>query len=429
VRRRMQIGLIILLTLVLAAACASSTIRPSGSPVASPPAGGHLHSVDPAAARAAKTSPEQLRAQFEQLLGQHALLAVRLMRSAVPPAPDFRQAATASLQHNTDALSRIVASTYGRAQGDLFTRLWQRHIADLLAYANAVASHNTSAQQAARAALMTDADTYGSWFAVASKGRVRASAAAAAVRMHVEELMARLDAYAARDYQRAYQIERAAYEHMFTAGVTLARASVPPELAVGLDAPPNKLRSAFAMLLGEHLELIVDAQRATFAGSPEFNAAAAQVNANTTAIAKAMGAIVGPKKAAEFESAWADHVGGLMAYTAAVAGKDKAGQDAAEDRLNSFAVTLAAYFSSVVHNQLDVVPLTAAITTHDRHLIDQVNAYAAKDYAKAEQMQLDGYQQMLAVANTLVDAIQRTVRRGLPAGGSQTGGGATAHRP
>jgi hypothetical protein len=378
---------------------------------------------------AAKTSPEQLRGQFEQLLGQHALLAVRLMRSVVTAAPDFRQAATASLGQNTNALSQLVSSAYGAAQGERFQQLWQRHITDLLAYASGVAGHDAAATQTARAALMADADAYGSWFAQASKGRVRASEAAAGVRMHVEDLMQQLDAYAARDYQRAYQLERAAYEHMFTAGATLARASLPPELAVGLDAPPNKLRSAFAMLLGEHMELIIDAQRATFAGSPQFNAAAAQVNANTTAIAQAMGAIVGAARAAEFQSAWADHVAGLMAYTAAVAGKDQAGKAKAENQLNSFAVTLAAYFSSVVRNQLNVVPLTGAITTHDRHLIDQVNAYAAKDYAKAEQMQLDGYQQMLNIANTLVDAIQRTVKPGLPVGASQTGGGGTARRP
>jgi len=428
VRIRMRIGLVVVATLVLAAAaaCASSTTRRSGSPVASP-AIGH-HSVDLAAAEAARTSPEQLRAQFEQLLGQHALLAVRVMRSVVLPASDFRQAATASLQQNTGALSRIVASGYGRAQADRFTQLWQRHITDLLTYANAVASRNAPAQQTARTALMTDADAYGSWLAAASKGRIRASAAAS-VRMHVDELMQQLDAYAARDYNRAYQIERPAYEHMFTAGATLAKGSLPPELAVGLDAAPSKLRSAFAMLLGEHLELIIDAQRATFAGSPEFNAAGAQINANTTALAQAMGAIVGPPKAAEFQSAWADHVDGLMAYTAAVAGRDAAGEAAAENRLNSFAVTLATYFSKVVRNQLDVVPLTGAITTHDQHLIDQAEAYAAKDYARAQQMELEGYRQMLGVANTLVDAIQRTVKPGLPAGGSQTGGGGTARRP
>ena len=53
---------------------------------------------------------------------------------------------------------------------------------------------------------------------------------------------------------------------MFTAGAALAKASVTPEVAVGLDTPPEQLRSAFSMLLGEHMELIIDTQRATFAG-------------------------------------------------------------------------------------------------------------------------------------------------------------------
>jgi hypothetical protein len=169
-----------------------------------------------------------------------------------------------------------------------------------------VAGNDTSAIQTARAALLADANAYGSWLEGASKGRVRASDAAVGVRMHVEELMSQADAYAARDYAQAYRVERAAYEHMFSAGGGLAKAGVTPEVAVGLDAPPEKLRSAFAMLLGEHMELIVDPQRATFAGAPEFQAAAAQVNANTTALTKAMAGIVGPQKAAEFQRAWAN---------------------------------------------------------------------------------------------------------------------------
>jgi hypothetical protein len=378
--------------------------------------------VTPAAAQA---SPERLRAQFEQLLGQHTLIAVRLMRSVVAAAPD-RQAAIASLQDNTDALSRLVASAYGSAQADRFTQLWQRHIADLLAYANGVASNNASAKQTARDGLLAYCDAYGAWFAQASKGRVRAGDAVSGVRLHVEDLMTQLDAYAARDYDRAYRIEREAYEHMFTAGATLAKASVTPELAVGLDAPPAKLRSAFAMLLGEHMELIVDAQRATFAGSPEFKAAAAQVNANTTALTQALAAIVGPRKAAEFQAAWADHVDGLIAYTAAVAGNDQAGKAAAQKQLENFAISLAVYFSGIVRDQRTFIPLTAAITMHDTHLTNQADAYAAKDYGKAQQLELDGYRQMLGVANTLVDAIQRTVRPGLPVGSAQTGGGGTA---
>jgi hypothetical protein len=424
---RSRTGLIALVIVVVAAAvaCGPGTGgRPGSSSV--PPESDH-HVMRLAAATAAPTSPKQVRAGFEQLLGLHALLAVRQMRSVVAAAPAFSQAAGVSLQQNTDELTRLVGTAYGGAQADRFTKLWQQHLADLVAYAKGVAGHDTSATKTARAALLADANAYGSWLAGASKGRVRASDAAVGVRMHVEELMDQADAYAARDYAQAYRIERAAYEHMFTAGAGLAKASVTPEVAVGLDAPPDKLRSAFAMLLGEHMELIIDAQRATFAGAPQFKAAAAQVNANTAALTRAMGAIVGPAKAAEFQTAWANHVEGLMAYTAAVASNDQAAKTIAKQNLDGFAERLALYFSDVVKNVLAADPLTEAITAHDTHLINHVDAYAAKDYARAQQMELEGYQQMLGVANTLVSAIQRTVKPQLPVGGSKTGGGGTAH--
>jgi hypothetical protein len=424
---RSRTGLVVLAVLLAAAAgCGPGTTGRSGPP-AGPPEN-HHHVMRLVAAGAVPTAPERLRAQFEQLLGLHALLAVRQMRNVAASAPELQGPADASLQANTDALGRLVASAYGSAQADRFTPLWQRHLVHLTSYAKAVAKKDASAKQTARTLLLGDADAYGSWLAQASRGRVRANDAAAGVRMHVEELMAQADAYAAGDYAQADRIERAAYEHMFTAGTALAKASLTPEVAVGLDAPPEKLRSAFAMLLGEHLELIVDAQRATFAGSPQFQAAAAQVNANTTALTKAMAALVGPTKAAEFERAWANHVEGLMAYTAAVAGNDQNAKAAATQNLDGFAERLALYFSGIVRNVLAADPLTRAITAHDQHLIDHVDAYAAKRYDQAQQMELEGYQQMLEVANTLVSAIQRTVKPQLPVGGSKTGGGGMACR-
>jgi hypothetical protein len=421
---RSRTGLIALGAFVLTAAvaCGPGTTDRSDSSAAAPPPVGQ-QAVRPAAATAAQASPRQVRARFEQLLGLHALLAVRQMRSVVAGAPELQRATQASLQANTDALGGLVASAYGGTPADRFTPLWQRHLADLVAYAKAVAGSDASAKQTARTLLLADADAYGSWQAEASKGRVQTSDAAAGVRMHVEELMAQTDAYAARDYARAYRIERAAYEHMFTAGAAVAKAGVTPEIAVGLDAPPEKLRSAFAMLLGEHLELIVDAQRATFVGAQEFQAAAAQVNANTTALTKALAGIVGPAKAAEFQTAWANHVEGLMAHSAAVAANDQAGKAAAKQNLDGFAERLALFFSEVVRNVLATDPLTDAITAHDAHLMDHVDAYAAKDYTRAQELELEGYQQMLGVADTLVSAIQRTVKPQLPVGGSKTGGG------
>jgi hypothetical protein len=426
----MRAGPTVLVAFVLAAAagCSSGSSSSSNTAARSAPtttAAASHHATAPAAAP--KASPKQLRAKFEQLLGQHALLAVRSMRSVVSSPAELQQAAAAAIQENTDELSRLVASAYGGAQSDRFMRLWQKHVADLVAYAKGAGGNDAAAKQAARAALAADGEAYGAWLATASKGRVSKGDAAAGVRMHVEDLMKQVDAYAARDYARAYRIEREAYEHMFTAGGALAKGSLTPELAVGFDAPPEKLRSAFAMLLGEHMELVIDAQRATFAGAPEFQAAAAQINANTAMITKAMGTIVGARKAKEFQSAWAHHVEGLMDHSAAVAGEDEAAEAAAEKDLDGGANRLALFFSDIVQNELPVEPLTAAITMHDTHLIDHVDAFAAQDYGRAQQLEREGYEQMLSVANTLVGAIQKTVRPGLPVGGSQTGAGGTAH--
>jgi hypothetical protein len=418
-------GLVILISLVLAtaAACSRDGAGHAAAPATPSTAGHHAATATTTAA-----SPP-VQAQFEQLLGRHALIAVRLMRGVVSTAPDFERAVSGSMQENTDALSQLVASAYGDAQGDSFKALWQRHLAGLVSYANAVAGGDEAARKSAGDALIAGCGTYGSWLAGATRGRTPAGDATGEMRRHVEDLTTQLDAYAAHDYDRAYRIEREAYEHMFMAGAALARASVPPAEARRLNSPPEQLRSAFAMLLGEHMELVIGAQRATFARSPEFDAAAGQINANTTAMTKAMGAIVGPAKAAEFQSGWAGHVEALIAYAAAAAAGDEAAKAAAVKRLDAVALGLAKYLSAIVQNRLRLGLLTGAITEHDRHLLEQVDAYAAKDYATAQRIEADGYQQMRGVADTLVDAIQATVKPGLPVGGSQTGGGGTArHR-
>jgi hypothetical protein len=422
---RVRAGLTALVMVIVAAAVACTSgggggARSTGAVTATT----QHHAAAPIASDA---SVSEVRGRFEQLLGQHALLAVRLTRSEVAKNPDLRKATEAALQANADSLGQLVGVAFDRAQVDRFRQLWDGYLTELTAYATNAATSNAEGSQEARTALLDHCADWGAWLAEASGGRVSAGDAERSAQARVEQLMGQVDAYADRDYDRAYKIERETYQRTFTAGTTLAKASATPKEAAALDAAPEKLRSAFAMLLGEHMELIVDAQRATFAGSPEFEAAAAQLNANTKTLAKAMGAIVGPARAAEFQTAWANHVEGLMAYTAAVAAKDQAGQTVAKENLDGFAARLALYFSDIVRNVLATEPLTDAITAHDAHLINHVDAFAVRDFAKAHQVQGEGYQQMLGVANTLVDAIQKTVQTKQPAGGSQTGGGGAAH--
>jgi hypothetical protein len=414
--------------LAAAAACDSSPPDRARSPTTTQVGGqpaehqaGH-HEVAPG------KTPRALAGQLQQYYAQHTLLAVRQMRSILTATPAYREAADAELEEYTEELAQIVGAKFGDAQGERFERLWKQGIDHFSAYAEAVAGNDAAARQQARSALLADAGAYGDWFAEASKGRVPAGAAATAMRTHVQQLMAQADAYAAHDYDLAYRVERDAYEHMFGAGTGLAKAALPATAAATLDSPVEKLQAAFAMLLGEHMQLIIDTQRATFDGAPQFKAAAAQVNDNSAALTKGMGAIVGPRKAEEFENVWAEHVEGLLDYSTALASNDQAEKTAAREEMRGYGSRLALYLSDIVRNELPLKPLTDALGAHDQHLVDQVEAYAARRYDVAQELELDGYQQMLGVAGTILDAIQRTLRPELPVGGSQTGGGGTANR-
>jgi hypothetical protein len=424
---RVRAGLTALAMGVLVAAAGCTSGRDDGARSGAAGATTTTHHTAAPANLAADASPREVRARFEQLLGQHALLAVRQARSEVAMAPDLKSVVDRSLAANAGALEQSVTVAYDAAQADRFKQLWAGYTDQLAAYAEGAATGNDAAVQEARSALLDHCQEWGAWLAGASGGRVEAGQATRNATARVEQLMEQVDAYADRNYDQAYELERKAYQSTYGAGTTLASASMTTKEAADLAKAPENLRSAFAMLLGEHMELIVDAQRATFAGSPEFEAAAAQVNANTATLTKAMGGIVGPEKAKEFQTAWANHVEGLMAYTAAVAGKDEAGKTVAKENLDGFAERLALYFSDVVRNPLATDPLTEAITAHDEHLINQVDAYAAKDYARAQQVQDEGYTQMVGVANVLVDAIEKVMAADLPAGGSKTGGGGAAH--
>ncbi|MFL6104798.1 MAG: hypothetical protein ACJ74K_16090 [Actinomycetes bacterium] len=424
---RVRAGLTALATVaaMAAAGCTADGGNDAPTPAAATATTAHHHTTTPTAL-APDATPREVRGRFEQLLGQHALLAMRLARSEVDRTPDLQQVVQSSQAANTDALHQAVGVTFDGAQADRFQQLWKGYTDDLAAYAAGTATGNSAGTQEARNALLESCKDWGAWLDSASGGRVQAAEATRSAQARVTELMDQADAYAAKDYKRAYKLERDTYERTYGAGTTLAKASLPAKEAAGLDAAPEQLRSAFAMLLGEHMELVVDAQRATFAGSPEFRAAATQLNANTATLTRAMAGIVGPQKAAEFQRAWANHVEGLVAYTTAVADKDEAARTVAKKNLDGFAERLALFFSDVVRNVLTTEPLTEAITAHDAHLIDQVDAYAAKDYTRAQQSQDEGYQQMVGVANVLVDAIQKVMAKAMPAGGSKTGGGGMA---
>ena len=154
------------------------------------------------------------------------------------------------------------------------------------------------------------------------------------------------DAYAARDYATAYRIERVDYERQFALGTVIAAGIEDARRTPNgqLDGP---LRGCGPReLLGEHMQLVVDAMGAALRGGPEFKADAAQVNADTKQLAGAFGVLFGPQSGAKFTSVWGDHVDALVSYSGAVAAKDQKAMDQALAQLAAFERHLSAFLST-----------------------------------------------------------------------------------
>lgn len=251
-----------------------------------------------------------------------------------------------------------------------------------------------------------------------------------AIGMHIDHLLTAADAYVARDFPKAYALERTDYKHMFglatslAAGIAGGGGAVPADF----DSPVQRLRSALGRLLGEHYELTVDAMRGAASRAPDFRAAADLVNDNTRDLAGAFDVLFGRASAQRFTSVWADHVDALMSYSAALPVRDERAQAAARARLTRFEQQLTAFLATGTQGRLSAPAAAKSLSMHDRQLLDQIDAYAAPDYAKAHDLSFEGYQHMFDTAQALAAATGPTVAARFPRGGVSTGGGGTAPR-
>ena len=219
---------------------------------------------------------------------------------------------------------------------------------------------------------------------------------------------------------------------MFSTGKNLAGAiAVNPagELPAGFNSPPERLRSALGQLLGEHAELAFDATRDVVAGNPGAQAAAAALNGNTQDIDAAMQAALGTRTAAKFGGIWAQHIDALVAFSMAVAQNDDAAQTAARRRLERFPTALGQLLSPLAAGRVEASQVLGALKEHDQQLLQQVTAYAAKDYPRAHDIAYAGYDHMFGIATTLADALEGNAASTAPKGGAATGGGGMVRHP
>jgi hypothetical protein len=368
-------------------------------------------------------SSAPLSGQLETLLGHHVTLVIRFMRATVSGDPGFVDTAHAALVRNTQDLTTALTPAVGAQQARAFGELWQEQVQSLFEYAAGVRDDDEGTRNRALDQLDLFIDDQSTLIAELTDGRLPRQRAADHLRDKISQLTAQIDAYATEDYVRAYELQRTAYALMFPIGTALAEATqqTPTE-----PTPSDRLSSALAQLLGEHVELAIDAMRAGVEGAPEFEAAAGALNANTEEVASAMDSLFGAERAEAFNELWADHINLFVEYTVAVADGDEATkEDVAErfdDVINRFGVALA----DTSDGEVDAEVVEQAMTRHERQLFEQIEVFAAQRYGEAHDLSYVAYEHIRETANSLATGFAAAVGENLPLGGPQTGGGGTA---
>ncbi len=373
------------------------------------------------------SSPADLRIRLEQLLGHHSALTDRLSRARIRGDVDFAESADAALVSNTEDMQQVIGSVYGEEAAAEFGRVWATHIRDLATYAAAHRQGDRAEMRRARRGLDRYMRALSQFLAEATNGAASAGQLRAGLRRHADHLLEQADAFAGRDYQRAYAVARDGYRHTFAIGRQLAAAisqrnggSLPRDF----DSPQRQLQSTLGLLLGEHVQLAVDTMRAGVNGSGDFPVAGEALNGNTRELAGAVESVFGARAADRFLSLWSDHIDAFVAYTQAVAGEDEAAKQAARRRFGRFNDEFPDFWRTATGGRLSSPNLAREFVKHEKTLLRQIDVFAAGDFAAAQEMSFEGYEHMFSLAAGLAEAIGDTVSDRAPRGGAQTGGAA-----
>lgn len=390
------------------------------------PASAHGHGTAGQAHRH-KLTPLEVRTTLEKLLGHHAVLSIRMMRAEIRDTPDFTHVLRDALGANASDLAAAVTALHGQRAGDTFRRLWISHNIALYKYARAVGSNDAQGRRKAVARLNRYRRDFGEFIEGATNSALDAATVSKALKDHIDQLLHQINAYSHRDYRKAYRLQRRAFAHMFPVGKSLAgglTSMLPGEFPLPVHNPGHELRSALTLLLGEHVELVVDATRSGLRGLPEFKFAARALNANTQDLSEAMDTLFGRRTAREFNDVWSDHIDLFVKYTIASAEGNEGAMEKTRNRLRSFPGRLARFLARVTaYKQVGV--LNDALGMHEDLLLRHIDAYANGDYKTAHRVAYKAYTHMASTAGQLGALIEKRARTLAPSGGVQTGGGGT----
>jgi uncharacterized protein YmfQ (DUF2313 family) len=348
-----------------------------------------------------------LRVGLNALLSEHVYLAAAATNAALGGRQPEFEAAAAALDANSADVAKAIGSVYGPDAQKAFLPLWRKHIGMVVDYTAGAATQDRARQQKAVSDLVAYTQDLGAFLAGANPNLPK-PVVAELVQHHVLTLKAVIDAQAARDQDRAFTALRVGAGHMQTIADPLAGAIVkqfPDRFAGAAEAPAGALRTGLNLALREHVHLAAAATGAALGGrDAEFKAAAGALDANSVAVAKAIGSVYGPDAEKAFLPLWRKHIGMVVDYTVGKATGDRAKQDRAVSELVAYTQDFGAFLAGANPN-LPRVVLADLVKHHVVTLKDVIGAQAAKDPARAFTAQRTGAAHMQMIADPLAEAI------------------------
>ena len=355
----------------------------------------------------ATTPAAGLRVGLNALLSEHVYLAAAATSAALGGRQKEFEAAAAALDANSVDVARAIGSVYGPDAEQAFLPLWRKHIGMVVEYTVGAATGDRARQEKAVNDLVGYTQDFGAFLSGANPNLPKA-VVADLVKHHVLTLKAVIDAQAAKDQDRAYTALRAGAGHMQMIADPLAGAiakQFPDKIAGAPDSPAASLRTALNLALREHVYLASAATGAALGGrDAEFKAAAGALDANSVAIAKAIGSVYGPDAEKAFLPLWRKHIGMVVDYTVGKATNDQAKQDRAVSDLIGYTQDFGAFLSGA-NPGLPKAVVADLVKHHVVTLKDVIDAQAAKDHARAFVAERTGAGHMQMIADPLAEAI------------------------
>ena len=348
-----------------------------------------------------------LRVGLNALLHEHVYLAAAATGAALGGRQPEFEAAAAALDANSVDVARAIGSVYGAEAEQAFLPLWRKHIGMVVDYTVGAATGDRAKQDKAVADLVGYTEDFGAFLQSANPNLPK-PVVADLVKHHVLTLKAVIDAQAAKDQERAFTALRTGAGHMQMIADPLAGAIVkqfPAQIAGATDTKAAALRTMLNLALREHVYLASAATNAALGGrDAEFKAAANALDANSVAIAKAIGSVYGPEAEKAFLPLWRKHIGMVVDYTVGVASSDRAKQDKAVSDLIGYTQDFGAFLQSANPN-LPKAVVADLVKHHVVTLKDVIDAQAARDQRRAFTAERTGAGHMQMIADPLAEAI------------------------